>query len=235
MRALLMAGVVLSASLIAGFSGAVPVAPAPLAPAPITGHDAVMALLHRAMREAGTDQLPPTALVNGKEVPTGQALALLRLADVPLPRATSVVTPSKDVGAGAVVPGSPPCTPGGVAVAALLSFGAPSPAFAVSGDELQPGPVCRLSLQNVQLDVETWLGDATGRPADGALLTLACVIGTWAVAQTFCHLDDFSAVSYVGHVGAADLVFRFPFNIYLNVGLILGGSPDYPAVVATLA
>jgi hypothetical protein len=232
-KELAIAAIVLSASLIAGLAGAGPSAE-PLA-APGSMRAQVMALLEDGMAQAGLDQLPPTALVNGHEVPIAEALALLAWADMPAPRATALVLPTKDVGTGAVLPGSPPCTPGAIALAALLGIGTPQHAFTFSSDQLQAGPVCHLTVEGFTLDIDTWLGDATGRVNGGSQLALACLIGSWAVAHTPCHAGDFQAVSFVGHVAQVDLLLQFPFSIYIDIGVVAGGSPDYPNVVGTLA
>lgn len=168
--------------------------------------------------------VPPTALVNGVEVPADQALALLRANDAPLPSDEQLYVPPDDVGVGARLEGGP-CL-----VAAVLT----ATGFSLAGE---PEPLVDEHVvpsvpPELQGELPCGPGFAYSPGLGGAVVgpdanfAVACVgLGGWLHHGGECRDARGASVNILGEVGFVRLRFGWGFG-FLTIEQMFGGVKD---------
>lgn len=172
--------------------------------------------------------LPPTAVVNGVEVPAEHALGLLRkLSGSPMTSA-QLATPDKDIGLAQRI-GPDECLFGVVVYANSYGAdplvnetftGAPNP-FDLDGS-VRCGPS--------DVPMFPYLKGVVGAAVNAsASYWHACLNqGVWLDWPTLCHVTDFRVVTMAGHVGYIEVRFPGDYRVeYLFCG-VANHTPDLP-------
>lgn len=180
---------------------------------PMTAYERVLADIVAAF-----GFVPPTAEVGGVEVPTEDALALLRANDGPLASGEGIVAPTHDGHVG-VRRGPSPCSLAIVVTAVQVGNVWLDP---MDEDESLAVPTGRIACGP---GYPYATGSISARPRPGASMVVCVPSGGLPLPlapQHACHDGDFDAVGVAGHVGHLEIRFSF-FGLYLTIEQLFAG------------
>lgn len=167
--------------------------------------------------------VPETAVVNGVEVPSEEALKLLQATSVPSPTAAAPRLPTDDIGLG-IREGPDPCIVAAVVTSYAASTGwweealINEEAVGTKGNPVPVGPYGWVSCGSGF----TWItGEISADISPASDYHNVCA-NVWLVQAYSCGWRPFSGVTVAGHVGKVDIFFT-GLGRYFHIEQVAGG------------